>query len=1519
MTATLDITANAGGTTGTQQVNIGAEVATALAKGTATMWLDGSLAQEAIVSIPVTGSLRIEADVTAYANGKISADLQFNNDTAMSAAGGTITYSTTITQNGVVVSSQPSLTQYQYQDWSTTVGTAPPAGALNIQENIPYLEATGAVQNYDTQYGAASTQISGEAAAIAAPGWNAPLGTDGITQYMPEVGGRGDIGPTTQSNADWLITQNATAAAYALGQAQEAGSVPWHFYDPTTNGAFLNTADIPGIWTDPRGNPGLTQQVSSASGWRTDPAHMPDLSFDAYLQTGNVQYLEQLNAQASFAETNAYPPSNTRNDGQGLVVHGQQIRASAWALRELQEAAYANPAGSADKAYFTQMVNTNYSWLVSMIPTWTTEEGQAYGYLPGSYGSSGNLPPWQEDYFASSVIQGAEMGNQSAVTYLAWSSNFLVGRFFADAAGFNPKDGIAYNLRVVTGTNNGLNSGAPLYTTWAGIEQATEAAGGSNVAGSGMGSGWGQSQGDYGALALQTLAGVITVSTMNAANAATMGVYQYQAMQAFGWLLASGAPYISPNLTASTTPQFSIDPRLANGQLLSFGNVTISTDTTPTVLTPVDSTENALIYAGSGADTLVGGKGINLLFGGSGSDVIFGGPNGNDIFAGSGNETIVAGGGANYIQASSTALLTAGTGKDLFVIDTQASGTVTISGFNAALDRLDLVDASGGALSGLVSTVVTGAQTVAGGVVLKVSPTETVTIETVNGATVSASWFSEQNQALTVSGASSGGLTGGGSSSQGGNSPGVGSSTIGGSSGAPAPIGTSTPLNPQSLLVTSGSSQTVLGGSGGLVDSISGATVNENAIVSTETVSVAGSYDTISAYGHAGSTASNGKTFLSGTGDYVTVNGGSVVDFGTKNTIVSSYNFGSLSIDEIGTGGVLSVTGGNENITVGGNDNVASLNMASTATVNGTGDTVTASTYTQVNVTHANNIINVSGESAASITGGDSLIASGFDHVVASGNNFISIIGGSGVMPTINAGSGVDTVSLGADSHVSLSGAGSAVVVVSSATAGSSTVAGYNPATDKISLVDSNGQGLTSAQIAEVVAGASSSNGTTRFNLGNGASLVLTDLTSAPQVGWFAPPQPASTTSSSNYIVQSGNNQTILATPTDPLIVDPVNNMNIDARRMGQTETLTMSGSGNAVDAQGEAGGFATYGNIDIAGAANQITVTGGTLAVTGNGDSIVSPYNFGSLTVDQDGTNGFATIIGTANTSVGGSGNLAIVDMQTAHVTVGGTNNTVTASVYTPVDMTGFGDRLNLSGNAGVTVSGIVSSSVAVDTIQATGFNTIVTDGGQNLISIPGGSWNSTVSAVAGSDTVVAGPAAPGGSNGLTIIGDQATLNVIDNNSGRTITMSAGTGAVTATGAANGSLFIGGSSGGNYLAATGNSTLVGNGLSDTLVGGGGNEVLAASTVTGASNIFIFSTASVAGNDTISGFGLNGSNDQIRLSSGLNITSETSTLDASNVKMVVINLNDGSHISLIGFSGSLQQTANGGTLYPGSS
>jgi hypothetical protein len=71
-----------------------------------------------------------------------------------------------------------------------------------------------------------------------------------------------------------------------------------------------------------------------------------------------------------------------RENGLGLVANGyDQVRQQAWSLRVIDEAAWANPTGSVEQTTFAQLASNNWSWLVSQIPTWTQQQGQAYGTL----------------------------------------------------------------------------------------------------------------------------------------------------------------------------------------------------------------------------------------------------------------------------------------------------------------------------------------------------------------------------------------------------------------------------------------------------------------------------------------------------------------------------------------------------------------------------------------------------------------------------------------------------------------------------------------------------------------------------------------------------------------------------------------------------------------------------------------------------------------------------------------------------------------------------------------------------------------------------------------------------------------------------------------------------------------------------------------------------------------------------------------------------------------------------------
>ncbi|OYW52284.1 MAG: hypothetical protein B7Z29_20065, partial [Hyphomicrobium sp. 12-62-95] len=92
---------------------------------------------------------------------------------------------------------------------------------------------------------------------------------------------------------------------------------------------------------------------------------------------------------------------------------------------------------------------------------------------------------------------------------------------------------------------------------------------------------------------------------------------------------------------------------------------------------------NDRLIGGDGNDTLVGGDGLDTLEGGGGADTISGGAGNDRIFAGAGNDILNGGAGNDSLFGE--------TGADIFIFEA-AFGRDTISGFNAAEDKLDLTD-----------------------------------------------------------------------------------------------------------------------------------------------------------------------------------------------------------------------------------------------------------------------------------------------------------------------------------------------------------------------------------------------------------------------------------------------------------------------------------------------------------------------------------------------------------------------------------------------------------------------------------------------------------------------------------------------------------------------------------------------------------------------------------------------------------------------------------------------------------
>jgi hypothetical protein len=521
------------------------------------LWQSGPLAAqgrvEALVPPASAGgvtSLRLVADVSLHADGALRLDAWFRNDIAMRPGGGPARYTARLLLDGRPVGRFEIPHQAQYTAWGRLFVSRPGGPPPLVRQDPGYLADAGAVARYNAELGVDEALLAGLGAATAAPDWARPLGARQLAQDMHQTGGRPDIGPATQAQAAWLISGDRRAAAFAIGQAEAGGSVPWHYWDPAGgggNGGWLDARRWPRLWIDRRGGPppgGLMQPVATDTGWEPDSAHQPDLGFVPYLLTGRRAFLDQLQAQAGWCVVSQWPrvrgnPS-TPGPGEGFnVVRSNQVRGAAWSLRQLDNAAWASDEDDPNLPYLRACSAGNWAWLRAMTAGWSAEQGELRGCIPGAYGASGMLPPWQQDYFASTAASAARRGNADARYVLEWMSNFLAGRFLAKDKGFDPHDGAAYLIAADPGAGEGETR--PL-RSWAEAARAMRAAGLSNSGG------WSKTEGDYAQLALQSLAALVDVTG------------SADARRAYAWLAGAGAPFTRPQ-DFRRDPTFSIVPR----------------------------------------------------------------------------------------------------------------------------------------------------------------------------------------------------------------------------------------------------------------------------------------------------------------------------------------------------------------------------------------------------------------------------------------------------------------------------------------------------------------------------------------------------------------------------------------------------------------------------------------------------------------------------------------------------------------------------------------------------------------------------------------------------------------------------------------------------------------------------------------------------------------------------------------------------------------------------------------------
>ncbi|MBI5331197.1 MAG: hypothetical protein HZB71_11365 [Betaproteobacteria bacterium] len=540
------LTFGAGRYAGVRNVDFTRPIQAALA-GKPDYWLRGPLATQFRVEVPLqdgpsdpTATLRLTADITQYADGASSVDMQFNNDrvSVLAKSGATnpapplppLEYRAEIRFGPDSV--RHEVRQDHYTNWHAVLHSddKPP---LHVQQDVTRLRQAGVILPYDLTTGVHLSLLQDyEKRILNAPGFGQPLAANGVTMAMPNTGGRPDIGFTTQYNTVWLLTQDVRAARVALAQSDASGAIPWNYR--LGNGHWLTPGDHPEAWVDPRGGPqgytGGIARLADTRKWIPDNAHQPDLSFIPYLLTGNRWNHDRMVAQAAFGLSNDWTGYRCKTPKCNTVLNGRdQVRAQAWNLRGILQAALFARTGSFEQTFFAATLADNWRYAATQWPALRASQGEAWGWAPGAYGGNAQAP-WQQDFLTGVAAMAARMGDEGARAFLRGQRNWLTGRFLGK--GLNPRNGCANNLMVIPPDPKGP---AP---TWAAIDAASVAAGVANTPK------WGAHY--YCAVARGTLGAVQSVFPEDE-----------DIRRALAWLNRSGAPYIDP-ASSRNDPTFNI-------------------------------------------------------------------------------------------------------------------------------------------------------------------------------------------------------------------------------------------------------------------------------------------------------------------------------------------------------------------------------------------------------------------------------------------------------------------------------------------------------------------------------------------------------------------------------------------------------------------------------------------------------------------------------------------------------------------------------------------------------------------------------------------------------------------------------------------------------------------------------------------------------------------------------------------------------------------------------------------------
>ncbi|MGH8232855.1 MAG: hypothetical protein ACREPU_01475 [Rhodanobacteraceae bacterium] len=467
------------------------------------VWLSGPLVSAWVVNGPVTASdgttnpdLRVYFAVRAYAGttsgavGEVRTDIIVENTSAFSPQVQS-QYTATLT-SGKANYTSLALTQYAYTRWHKVLWWNNVEPQVYLQQDTQYIQASEAVSRYmpltpDEKFLAGLRQFC------------APLDHCDQTKTMSNVGAQPAIGPLPRWTSVYIVDPDVRAYNWMLANTDALGTYSIHYRDQATGwpvsiqkhpyvtlegwayanriakqdsakGASYRADLLPGCVDNVVVKGCTTAWYGTGNPYKWNVAHQPAESYVPYMVTGDYYYMSELAFGASMNELS--PGANYRGYSQFVIGNAMApVRAKAWTLRDMAEAAYLLPDHYPLKAEFATAVedslaewNQKYSNNPSADPLRMTDDSTVYSLNGGKHNG---IAPWQHNFLTWSADHTAELGFAGASQFRNWLAKFEIG-LMTDWQS-NPTHGYcwleasAYKIKVKDASGNWLPSYTAVY------------------------------------------------------------------------------------------------------------------------------------------------------------------------------------------------------------------------------------------------------------------------------------------------------------------------------------------------------------------------------------------------------------------------------------------------------------------------------------------------------------------------------------------------------------------------------------------------------------------------------------------------------------------------------------------------------------------------------------------------------------------------------------------------------------------------------------------------------------------------------------------------------------------------------------------------------------------------------------------------------------------------------------------------------------------------------------------------